>query len=171
MDHSPGRTTKGSTTSIPKTSTDSVPFIPVLPWGFPHPGCSRERPRKPEGFSQNDQCQKGLPTAGAGFLRSQLRGAGRHPGLSWGATRELLTASSRVMGFLPAKPGGRGSCQARACATRAMGLVRACSPSLDVHIALLARMALLRLQPRPHLPHQGSSVGPLFITVLVWKRG
>ena len=53
---------EGSTTSIPKTSTDSAPCIPALPWDFPHPGCSRERRGKPKSFAPKDQCQNRLPT-------------------------------------------------------------------------------------------------------------
>lgn len=58
----PWQEVEGSTTSIPETSKDSAPCIPALPWGYPHPGCSRERPGKPEGFATKDQSQKGLPT-------------------------------------------------------------------------------------------------------------
>lgn len=36
--------------------------------------------------------------------------------------------------------------------------------------ALSVSVALLRLQPRPHLPHQGGSAGSLPITVPVWEE-
>lgn len=126
---------QGLTTSDPKTSRVLAPCIPALPCGFPHVGCSRERPWKPKVLPQRTDTKRVFPCPVMGSQKDSSEGLGVL-GLAGGATREQLTASLRVTGFQPAKPSARGSCQARMCAAaRATGLVRTCSPSLDAHIA------------------------------------
>lgn len=67
---------QGLTTSNPKTSRDLAPCIPALPWGFPHVGCSRERPWKPKVLPQRTNTKRDFPRPVMGSQEDSSEGLG-----------------------------------------------------------------------------------------------